>query len=385
MFTMKLWCYYTSTFVCLLIGSVRSQAIPCTTPNGEGAICKSLFSCPVLKNAVAISDASVEKFIEASTVACGQGTLLVCCGSYANYTRLNTATVAVKHSETLPTTPEAKREYALQKLIPSKKYCGMQHSDDYFHDYNTSETTVDELPWIMFVSCENSDGPMASSINSERNYAITSRDCDCSGVLISNRYVLTSTNCASAKWVGLGQREQYKNISCTPTAYGDDDCSEAAKTPFTEQIRHPDNTLLLLRLKNKIDYSDYIRPICLPLEEADRIDIGDTVTSSKWEVSDKVRGFVREKLNQTVTTIDKCSRNFEELHLEKSSKYMCTELEDLVTVLCKTDSGSPMMYKRDNNWFVGGILYAGYCLDKTAVGNRLTPEVVNWILENMKP
>lgn len=128
--------------------------------------------------------------------------LLVCCPTaslVSNNTNpvLENNTNPVLENNTISTTNEpdivdkkAQREYALKKLLPSRKYCGLQHTDDRF--YNDTETALDEFPWLVHVlfGDEGDDTPDPLEFADR-----------CSGVLINTRYVLTNGFCARNPYV----------------------------------------------------------------------------------------------------------------------------------------------------------------------------------------
>lgn len=121
---------------------------------------------------------------------------MVCCGTTGNYVhnlvRQNQSTSS-QPVETKPViqnittvqaptsdSKEAHREHVKKKLLPSRKFCGLQHTDDRF--YNETETAIDEFPWLVHIKSSESEF--------EAEYGDR-----CNGVIISNRYVLTDAYC----------------------------------------------------------------------------------------------------------------------------------------------------------------------------------------------
>lgn len=98
---------------------------------------------------------------------------MVCCGSYSNFTKK-------EEKQTKPT---------LTDLLPGRRICGQQHSDDYFHTVN--ETVITEFPWLAALGYkgEDQDEPPVYG--------------DCAGSLINHRYVLTAAYCATFGGVEL--------------------------------------------------------------------------------------------------------------------------------------------------------------------------------------
>ncbi|KAF2883511.1 hypothetical protein ILUMI_22684 [Ignelater luminosus] len=277
---------------------------PCKTPNSEIGVCISLFSCPILLKSLGTLQDSAIHFAKKS-VCCdySPGDLKVCCGTRGNYLGLEDVTSTATNlppalttlsSPPITTTPittttpatttgmlftsalnkatqisvitqetstqkqldnlktnstaQQNRDYVKKSLLPSKKYCGLQHTDDRFYTENI--TALDEFPWlvhIIFLDDEDED-----------SFQYLDR---CNGVLISNRYVLTTATCANqAPAVRLGQHNVNKTISCIEDAELPE-CSEPKYDVMVEEEIHraKDNVVnhdfALLRLAKKVQYS----------------------------------------------------------------------------------------------------------------------------------
>lgn len=119
-------------------------------------------------------------------------------------------------------------------------------------------------------------------------------------MLINENYVLTASHCvngkdlAQLKWelsaVRLGEWDTTQDVDCEE----EDNCSDPAlDVPVVERIPHElyvpssktqENDIALLRLGRSIKFTDWIRPICLPvaqnLRSANYNDI--TLTVAGW-------------------------------------------------------------------------------------------------------
>lgn len=134
-------------------------------------------------------------FVKKSICRTSAEDVFVCCGSIGNYETISTnctniattitnSTSITKDSSKVHAMKTQHREYVKKKLLPSLKYCGLQHTDDRF--YNETETALDEFPWlahIVFIEDEDED---------------TEQYLDrCNGILINNKYVLTTEYCGT--------------------------------------------------------------------------------------------------------------------------------------------------------------------------------------------
>lgn len=64
--------------------------------------------------------------------------------------------------------------------LSDKRYCGYQHSDDYFSE-NQQSTAIDEFPWLAAI--------VGTDDNNETEII------PCQGSLINSRYVLSAAHC----------------------------------------------------------------------------------------------------------------------------------------------------------------------------------------------
>lgn len=85
---------------------------------------------------------------------------MVCCGSLSTFVAKQTPTV-------------------VSNFLPSRQYCGLQHSDDYFHTVNG--TVMSEFPWLALL------------IHYGQKYG--TELILCGGSLINTKYVLTTGWC----------------------------------------------------------------------------------------------------------------------------------------------------------------------------------------------
>lgn len=103
----------------------------------------------------------------------------------------------------------------------------------------------------------------------------------CGGVLINNNYVLTASHCVNGAGVTrlryrltsvrLGEWDLENENDCDE----EDICSDPVRDiPIAESISHENyvprsqgqlNDIALLRLARSVTYSDWIKPICLPV------------------------------------------------------------------------------------------------------------------------
>ncbi|KAF2887504.1 hypothetical protein ILUMI_18669 [Ignelater luminosus] len=177
----------------------KASDLSCITPNKENATCQPWDTCKVILTALVNEESQALAFAEASI--CGD-TSFVCCGSKGNFdltlnnsdTYSNNQTITTLDNNEITTSStmnnDTKRQqikFALNNLLPSRRLCGLQHTDDYF--YKGNKTALDEFPWLVYIPFEKSFIDLFDSPDS-----VVMR---CTGSLISDRYVLTERLCGS--------------------------------------------------------------------------------------------------------------------------------------------------------------------------------------------
>ncbi|KAK4887712.1 hypothetical protein RN001_003983 [Aquatica leii] len=160
-------------------------------------------------------------------------------------------------------------------LLADRKYCGYQHTDDYVRSSNN--ISIDEFPW------------MAQLLYDEE------RMIRCTGSLINNRYVLTTAHCLKPQnndlvAVQLGDYNVKTETDCVKNYHHDTECSDPVQLfNVEEKIVHPsvnfkksDNDIGLIRLSRTVQFSDYVRPICLPDKNSPELIDGQIMVTSGW-------------------------------------------------------------------------------------------------------
>ncbi|KAF2894195.1 hypothetical protein ILUMI_11976 [Ignelater luminosus] len=160
-----------SAFVLLFAISQSSAAgESCKTPNNKTGECILLRECPSLHEIIANKTEAAKEFVRQSI--CGFQGLdsLVCCATSAG----SNSSVNQDNKKT-----------SNRHLLPDRRYCGYQHSDDYAHD--TSNTTITEFPWLARIAYRRKS-------ESEDSYQ---KQYLCLGSLINPQYILTAATCTT--------------------------------------------------------------------------------------------------------------------------------------------------------------------------------------------
>ncbi|KAK4872424.1 hypothetical protein RN001_014453 [Aquatica leii] len=325
------------------------KADACKTPDGENGKCVQLFSCssllPLITNPPPRRVSYVKKF------ECGYDyyTVKVCCPRTYHYDKNN-----------VPNTS-----------LSDKRFCGYQHTDDYFSLPDKTDTGIDEFPWV---------AALMHLLYNGRVLPVESIYCQ--GALINERYVLTSAGCIIDTeqilngWVRLGEYHSKNKTDCVNSSYGVD-CNEPEDVGIEETFIHPFynkndyvypriNDVGLLRLNRSIVYSEYIRPICLPIDGTVFPQTGDVLYSSGWATTTHSEGKSIVKRKSAVSLIDNVEcRKLLGSKFPPIAKINTIPAANIVTnyfmcalgkkVLCSYTDGEPMMFTYKNQWYLAAI------------------------------
>ncbi|KAF5308089.1 hypothetical protein FQR65_LT00631 [Abscondita terminalis] len=380
---------------------------PCKTPDDEASFCVSLFSCPSLMKALGSLEPNAIDYVRQSMcLGCEAGDFMVCCSNMPNdephvqslpkKPNTTSKTTTTSRSKQQPTTQNIDNELlsryndaVKQKLLPDNAYCGFQQKDDRFGD--KPETAIDEFPWMVHIRF--------SHMEYEGQFADR-----CNGVLINNRYVLTNAYCGSEGIkVKLGEYNTNKSVSCESTQNLEDCTDPVLDLPIEEIIRDgkPSNgpyDFALLRLNETISYSDYIRPICLPIDRSNHPNLHSFVISG-WGASSNV-GVPKKRLiyNQVEDEVCYKKKDWLEGNIKFANvSFICTTpIQNQVGMACSSEHGGPFMYdvSRRHQWFVDGIIVAvmhdeserDTCSKHHPInGIKITEDTIDWILSSIRP
>lgn len=403
-----------TTTVILRFGDAVTNYGACRTPNRMEATCINLEDCRYLFELVQDPNLSQNDRAYLRSSQCGyrDRKVLICCPS--QYMTLSATTRAplaapapapafAQPGVLFPESMPAKRPVSnsasgfsggngrinsSSSLLPKFPQCGNVLDN---RIYGGTETAIDEFPWTALIEYLKSNGVKG-------HY--------CGGALISERYVLTAAHCVKPSDLPAGWRLTGVRLGEWDTR-SDPDCSKEGCAPShkdiatVQSIPHPDyashndpNDIALLRLAESVQFSDFVKPICLPTTTSLRMDTflntamdvagwGSTETSSS--------SFVKLKATLKVKDLDACRAKYAQLNgIKLDSTQLCAGGESGIDT-CRGDSGGPLMFQDDVNgkaayYLVGIVSYgptpcglSGWPAIYTRVG-----AFIDWIEKNMQ-
>ncbi|CAH2094433.1 unnamed protein product [Euphydryas editha] len=278
-------------------------------------------------------------------------------------------------------------DYNPVDLLPDFKICGIQNNDRIF---GGTQTDIDEHPWMALLQ-----------------YKIYKRSVFlCAGVLISSKYVMTAAHCVTGEqdpnnWKLTKVRFGEWNVTSKIDCYLDDCSPPVLDVPVEEIIPHADynttdrnrlNDIALIRLAHAVEFSDFVKPICLPITQELRSNSfeGYNMEVAGWgQTESRHNSDVKMKVRVPIVKNNKCQDIYRKEGRILTEKQICAgglEGQDS----CRGDSGGPLMGQVSTmeNWMVTGIVSYGPSpcgtVNFPSIYTRVTA-YIDWILSNIRP
>ncbi|EDX08079.1 GD25193 [Drosophila simulans] len=201
--------------------------------------------------------------------------------------------------------------------------CGISKEDPYDPRITVgNRTNIYENPWMVLVSSSKM----------------------CGGSLITRQLVLTAAHCVFPEkmYVRLGNYETVNpepycvNNHCIPRFYNISVDLKIVHEKYNECLQ---NDIALLRMSEAVEYSDYVRPICILVDE--QMPSAQNYTVTGWGKTESGK-FSRILLNATLYNLDisKCKEKYEK-PVDRSQICAASHISNT----CRGDSGGPLSSK----------------------------------------
>ncbi|XP_026316167.1 phenoloxidase-activating enzyme-like [Hyposmocoma kahamanoa] len=355
-----------SSLVTSYIFIVEGQS-SCTTPSSDVGSCVSLFDCNELLSIVKKPDKSQKDIDKLRSFTCGfeGNTPRVCCPTQ-NQTKFQSLLPERNPNFNPDLIKDCDGKPGVSPPDPYSGCCGKQVAED-DHIISGDIAKIDEFPWLVIIE---------GSENNTTKFL-------CGGALISDRYVLTAAFCVTEidiyppSNIRLGEYDTSNEIDQMDCVgfVGGSDCSDAGVViPIEKIIPHPDynpydenrkHDIALLRMSKSAPYSDFIRPICLP--------ISDTTLSppsrrelfaAGWGISTYRPSNLKLYAELPLVSHSECQAisDVKGHELDLWQGQICAGGgKDERTDSCRVDSGGPLMWrKRDRKGLFEVVGIASY-------------------------
>ncbi|KAL7983542.1 hypothetical protein Chor_000418 [Crotalus horridus] len=130
--------------------------------------------------------------------------------------------------------------------------------------------------------------------------------------------------------------------------------------------RTKDSDIALMHLQFRVNYTDYIQPICFP-EKNKQFLPGTKCSIAGWgktTLEDSISSILQEA-EVPLITHQKCKELMPEYNITENM--ICAGYDKGGIDSCQGDSGGPLMCQENKKWFLAGVTSFGY---KCALPNR---------------
>uniref|UniRef100_A0A1A9WC05 Uncharacterized protein n=1 Tax=Glossina brevipalpis TaxID=37001 RepID=A0A1A9WC05_9MUSC len=342
----------------------------CLNPNHEKGLCVFLENCKYLVNTFLTSPRkdSHSEYLSRSQCGSKDGRPLVCCSNtYLHKIPSIISTLDLLNNKS--------------SLLPQFEQCLQGPTNIKTNDGNIANV---RSPWMALL--EHTKGNVKQYV--------------CEGSLINNRYIVTAAQCVSGclsllKWhltaVHLGEWNTESNLDCKNEKNKENTCApNHIRVAIEYAVSHPlynleaNNRLhdiALLRLAKVIDYTDFIKPICLPLYKEKRIYDFDSLImkEARWySSSEKYKTLVQ------VVPAYKCRRMYKKNNIRIKSSQFCAESQQKKfgghLAILYPDTRNERKNKNSHYILAGILSFYSQLNYKVKVYTKIQ-EYVDWILE----
>ncbi|XP_064550791.1 spaetzle-processing enzyme-like [Drosophila montana] len=337
----------------------------------EHGLCIHIRNCPFLYEILNISQSTPEQRQLLSDSQCGLDNtrqsglvqrILVCCPDSKR---------RMQSADTATGTPVENRsggEPDPSNVLPSIGTCGILFSNRII---GGTKTQLFEFPWMALLQYKKPNDEL---------------DFNCGGTLINSRYVLTAGHCLNSSQLQMYNWQLYSvrlgewDISTAPDCVTEVGNKQRTCAPMhldieiEKRILHelyvPNSIdqmhdIGLLRLKQAVRFTEYVKPICLPVGDDVRNNDfeGYAMDVAGWGVTEDGKpSNVKLKITVDVWTLKSCQDKYRAYQMHLNSSQLCAGGKINIDT-CQGDSGGPLMVPThvgmQEVFFVAGVTSYG--------------------------
>ncbi|KAG0410281.1 hypothetical protein HPB47_012598, partial [Ixodes persulcatus] len=221
-----------------------------------------------------------------------------------------------------------------------------------------------QFPWLVFL---------------KSSFGLVSTRCGAS--IITKQHLVTAAHCTLLEG---------KEVDKMTVFYGNTNFKRGTKRRVAMFLRHPEferktfkNDICILLLEKPIEYSEKVRPICIPTTPVDIFN--KEVTVAGWGYL-RPHGKAKDDLRYTSVNVlpnSRCKEKFRTIGYSRKIMY-CAYRKD--TDACQGDSGGPLMSRfEDGRIFQAGIVSYGIgCAKKDMPGVYARMDALSpWLIKNI--
>ncbi|KAL1787837.1 enteropeptidase isoform X1 [Sigmodon hispidus] len=191
----------------------------------------------------------------------------------------------------------------------------------------------------------------------------------CGASLVSNDWLVSAAHCVygrnvdPTRWTAVLGLHMQSNLTSPQVERRVID--QIVINPHYDK-RRKFNDLAMMHLEFKVNYTDYIQPICLP-EENQIFIPGRLCSIAGWGYTE-IQGSTANVLKEAdvpLVSNEKCQQQLPEYNITENM--ICAGYEEGGIDSCQGDSGGPLMCQEHDRWFLVGVTSFGV---KCALPNR---------------
>ncbi|KAL7026039.1 hypothetical protein ACKWTF_013758 [Chironomus riparius] len=354
----------------VLLASEKAFGEFCRLPTNEVGSCVLLNDCEILKQSALLKEENEEiKNLLKQSKCKNTDVPWVCC--------------PLKNHQNL----QARIEKIHQtKLLPGNLgFCGRQ-IDLSIRIIGGKDASPGEFPWHALLVY---------------NLPFLMEGYHCGGSLITSTHVLTAAHCTSRRhlpstWnltrVRLGEIDINSIADCKKSNDKPPNCGIEIfiSKIFTHELYSAKpgspNDISIIKLKDKVQYTDYIMPICLPIKKNIRTDSGIGTIVGFGKTEDGLSSDTLLKTEIGIQNFSECKRKYRSQRTEIQGSQICATGEKSDS--CSGDSGGGFVRKDEDSsvWYLIGIISFGpkKCNSEFPGVYVKVQNYIHWIKEKIK-
>ncbi|RWS25653.1 Clotting factor B-like protein, partial [Leptotrombidium deliense] len=349
--------YKPSEFV-----TAQDGANHCLTPQGEIGSCILASKCSVLKKLLKYK-------MKPKVCSWEEETPILCCP----FTHLSTRRKSYRNLRPTVSTNSMKKKYENVDNCGTRK----QLSEILLTNMRSRVITtgrppvLGEYPWMVIIFAETPEGS---------KYL-------CGGTILTDRFILSAAHCfmtphylytdytIKVGTINISEGDIYKVNSV------------AIHPSFNPAFHY--NDIAIVRIEESIQFTDKVRPICLPFHRKIHSNSAVIVTGYGSTEFGGKRSEVLLAADLNVVSNESCNKSYSVLESKTISRgitkqMMCAGSEDGKNDACQSDSGSPLVFydTQKQRWYIVGIVSFGHrCADPKFPGvYTKVAHYIHWIL-----